>query len=172
MRTLMLVAGAIALSTAAAGCHGGPCGGCPAWETCDVASDRCTLNAGARFDLVAVDGHVPGDNWDPFYGPPDPYICVSDGAMEQCSSVQSDDATPTWNDTLFTGLDGAALLQTPLSFDYEDSDVDSPDLICSGTVLITDAYVHDGGFRFDCSNGAYARFSLRNIDPGTPTVAR
>ena len=99
----MLVAAAIAVSVAAAGCRAAPCGGCAPWETCDVATDQCALNAGTRFDLVAVDGSVPGDNWDPFFGPPDPYICASDGAMEECSSIQSDDATPTWNDTLLTG---------------------------------------------------------------------
>jgi hypothetical protein len=155
----------------AAGCHVAPCGGCADWETCDVAADVCTLNAGARFDLVAVDGSVPGDNWDPFFGPPDPYICASSGVMEECSSIQSDDATPKWNDTLLTGLDGEALLSAALALDYEDSDLDTPDLICRGVVTLTAAELHAGGFTFHCDNGSWARFSLHNTDRGTPTVA-
>ena len=163
--TLLLILGFVA-----AGCHAAPCGGCAEWETCDAATDACVLNAGTRFDLVAVDGRVPGDNWDPFFGPPDPYICASDGELEQCSSIQSDDATPTWNDTLLTGLAGDALVAQPLSFDYDDSDLDSPDLICSGGYQVSAADVHAGGFTYRCNNGAYARFSLRNTDRGTPTL--
>src|SRR6478672_12985185 len=37
------------LGFVAAGCHAGPCGGCAEWETCDVTTDQCTLNAGTRF---------------------------------------------------------------------------------------------------------------------------
>jgi hypothetical protein len=166
-KTLALV---FLLTAGAAGCRTAPCGGCAEWETCDVASDQCVLNAGTRFDLLADDGNVPGDNWDPFFGPPDPYICVSDATDQKCSSVQSDDATPTWNETLLTNLDGSALVQMPLAFDYEDSDVDSPDLICRGTLTLTPAWLHDGGFRFNCSNGSYASFTLRNTDRGTPPL--
>jgi hypothetical protein len=148
-QTLLLVV----LGFVAAGCHAAPCGGCAQWETCDVASDECVLNTGTRFDLVAADGSVPGDNWDPFFGPPDPYICASDGAMEQCSSIQSDDATPKWNDTLLTGLDGSALLTAPLALDYEDSDLDTPDLICRGAFTVSPADLHAGGFTFRCDYG-------------------
>lgn len=90
--------------------------------------------------------------------------------MEQCSSIQSDDSSPTWNDTLLTGLDGSALMQTPLSFDYEDSDLDSPDLICTGGITITAAELHTGAFRISCSNGSSARFTLHNTDRGTPAL--
>jgi hypothetical protein len=161
---------AIVIVVGAAGCRMAPCGGCADWETCNAATNECVLNSGTRFDLVAVEGSVPGDSWDPLFGPPDPYICASDGQMEQCSSIQADDASPTWNDTLLTGLDGAALLETPLSFDYEDSDLDSPDVICQGGVTLTAAELHDGGFRFDCNNGSYARFRLHNTDRGTPSL--
>jgi len=156
----------------AAGCHVAPCGGCADWETCDVAADACVLNANTRFDLVADDGSVPGDSWDPFFGPPDPYVCASGGGQEECSSIQSDDSTPSWNDTLLIGLDGDALLTTTLAIDYEDSDLDSPDRICSGAVTITAAELHAGGFTFHCSNSSWARFTLHNTDRGTPTVAR
>jgi hypothetical protein len=159
------------LGFVAAGCHAGPCGGCAEWETCDVTTDQCTLNAGTRFDLVADDGNVPGDSWDPFFGPPDPYICVSSTTDEGCSSIQSDDSSPTWNDTVLSNLDGSALLTTTLGFDYEDSDLDSPDLICSSAVTLTAADLHAGGFRFNCSNGSSARFTLKNTNRGTPTVA-
>ena len=172
MRKLTFAA-SVVIACFAAGCHTGPCGGCPAWETCDVAADQCVLNAGTVFDLVAVDGKVPGSDWDPFFGPPDPYICASVGGVENCSTVQSDDATPTWNQELLADLGGDALLTTPIGMRYEDSDLDTDDLICQGSVTITAAELHDGGFTFNCnSNGSYARFSLRNIDPGTPTVAR
>ena len=77
--------------------------------------------------------------------------------MEQCS-----------NDTLLTSLDGSALLAAPLSFDYEDSDLDSPDLICSGGITLTAAELHAGAFRVGCSNGASARFTLHDTDRGTP----
>jgi hypothetical protein len=154
-----------------AGCHAQPCGGCRDYETCDVVTQACVLNAGTRFDLVADDGNVPGDNWDPFFGPPDPYICASAGGPEACTSPQSDDSTPTWNQQLLAGLDGDALEVTPIAVRYEDSDVDSPDLICQGAVTVTPQYLHDGGFVFHCGNGASARFSLENVDRGTPTVA-
>ena len=77
-----------------------PCGGCADWETCDVAADQCVLNAGTRFDLVAVDGSVPGDNWDPFFGPPDPYICATRAPAQKLLVDPSDDSTPKWNETL------------------------------------------------------------------------
>jgi hypothetical protein len=170
MTKTLLVGIASLLAVGVAGCRTAPCGGCANWETCDAATDTCVLNAGTRFDLIADDGNVPGDNWDPFFGPPDPYICVSDGVMEQCSSIQSDDSSPKWNDTLLTGLDGSALLQAPLSFDYEDSDLDSPDLICTGGITITPAELHDGAFRVSCSNGSSARFTLHNTDRGTPAL--
>jgi len=160
----------LALGLVAAGCHAAPCGGCADWETCNAATDECVLNSGTRFDLVADDGDVPGDSWDPFFGPPDPYICASDGVDEQCSSIQSDDSSPKWNETLLTGLDGSALLTMTLSFDYEDSDLDSPDLICSAGVTLTAAELHAGGFRFNCSNGSSARFTLHNTDRGAPVL--
>lgn len=156
------------LGLVAAGCHAPPCGGCADWESCDASTNACVLNAGTRFDLVASDGSVPGDDWDPIYGAPDPYVCVGDALRDECSSIQSDDWSPTWNDTLLTGLDGAALLATPLSFDYEDSDLDSPDLICRTSFTLTAAQLHDGAFRVDCIDGAWARFTLRNTDRGTP----
>jgi hypothetical protein len=160
----------LVLGFVATGCRAAPCGGCAQWEACDVASDECVLNSGTRFDLVAVDGSVPGDSWDPFFGAPDPYVCASDGVMEQCSSIQADDATPTWNDTLLSGLAGDALLVTALSFDYEDSDLDTPDLICSGGFTLSPADLHAGGFTFRCNNGSYARFALHNTDRGAPAL--
>src|SRR3954470_8766572 len=117
-----------------AGCHAAPCGGCRDYESCDVVSNECVLNAGTRFDLVAENGDVPGD-WDPFFGPPDPFICATtNGADESCTSEQADDSTPRWNQQLLAGLDGDALLVTPIAMRYEDSDVDAPDLICTGSV--------------------------------------
>lgn len=159
----------VVLGLAAAGCHAGPCGGCPDYETCDAASDACVLNDGARFDLVANDGDVPGDNWDPLWGPPDPYVCVGGlGQPENCTTAQSDTHSPKWNQTLFSDLDGAALLGATLTVTYQDSDVDSPDLICEGTATMTADYLRDGGFSFNCSNGASARFELVNTVRGTP----
>lgn len=163
---------AVGLLALLAGCHAAPCGGCPGWETCDVASNQCALNAGTRFDLVADDGKVPGDNWDPLFGPPDPYICASAGGVESCTMVQSDDSSPVWNQDLLADLSGDDLLTTTIALRYEDSDVDSDDLICNGFVTITPAELHDGGFVFSCSNGSYARFTLQNTERGTPTVAQ
>ena len=159
------------LAFVAGGCYARPCGGCADWETCDATTQICVLNAGTRFDLVADDGNVPGDEWDPFFGPPDPYVCASSATEEQCSSIQSDDSSPKWNDTLLTDLNGDALLTSPIGIDYEDSDLDSPDIICNGAVTLTPAELHAGGFRYNCSNGSYARFTLENTNRGTPTVA-
>ena len=61
---------------------------------------------------------------------------------------------------------------TRIALRYEDSDLDSDDLICSGSVTMTAGYLHDGGFTFNCGNGSTARFTLRNTNRGTPTVAR
>ena len=168
MRKMLWLVGAIGLG--AAGCHPSPCGGCAEWETCDAATTECVLNDGTRFDLVAADGEVPGDDWDPFFGPPDPFICVSAGGDEQCTSVDSDTHSPRWNQTLLTDLDGAALQTATLALRYDDSDLDSPDPICSGPLEMNAALVHDGGFRFDCGNGAYARFELMNTARGTPAA--
>ena len=152
-----------------AGCHVAPCGGCAKWETCDVAADQCVLNAGTVFDLIAEDGKVPGD-WDPFFGPPDPYICASVVGMEGCTSAQSDDSTPEWHQQVLADLGGDALLMTPIGVRYVDSDVDSDDPICSGSVTITPTLLHEGGFTFNC-HGPTARFTLANTNRGTPAVA-
>jgi hypothetical protein len=168
----LTIAGCLLIASLVAGCHTAPCGGCAQWETCDVAANQCVLNAGTVFDLVAVDGKVPGDNWDPFFGPPDPYICASLGGMEGCSTPQSDDSSPTWNQELLADLSGDGLLTANIGIRYEDSDLDSDDLICNGSVTVTGIELHDGGFNFNCSNGSVARFTLRNTNRGTPTVAR
>lgn len=170
-KPMLLLAMAMTTTVGLAGCYAGPCGGCRAYESCDPVTTTCVLNAGTKFDLIADDGDVPGDNWDPLFGPPDPYVCVSvGGAPETCSSQQSDDSSPKWNQQLAGGLSGDELLAAPMAVSYEDSDVDSPDLICSGSVTVTPQFLHDGSFRFNCSNGAWARFSLQNTDPGTPSV--
>ena len=167
--TVALVVSAFGI--VAAGCHVAPCGGCAAWETCEQATQVCALNAGTKFDLVAEDGNVPGDNWDPFFGAPDPYICVAAvGGSENCTADVSDDSTPSWNQQLLEGLSGDDLLASPLSIRYEDSDVDSPDQICAGTRQVTALELHHGGFTFHCTNDASARFALQNTDRGTPTV--
>lgn len=156
---------------AAAGCQPAPCGGCADWETCDATTMACVLNEGARFDLVAADGEVPGDDWDPFFGPPDPFVCVAAlDTTEQCTSPDSDAHSPRWNQTLLTDLDGAALQTATLAVRYEDSDLDTPDSVCSGTVTMRPEYVHDGGFVFRCGNGADARFELLNTARGTPAA--
>jgi hypothetical protein len=155
-----------------AGCHAAPCGGCAQWETCDVASNQCALNAGTVFDLVADNGKVPGDSWDPFFGPPDPYVCASLGGMEGCSTQQSDDSSPSWNQELLADLSGDALASAQIAIRYEDSDLDSDDLICTGSVAVSAELLHDGGFTFHCGNGATATFTLRNTNRGTPTIAR
>ncbi|MGZ3429277.1 MAG: hypothetical protein ACXVCV_21645 [Polyangia bacterium] len=160
------------LTALAAGCHAAPCGGCAQWESCDVADSQCVLNAGTVFDLVAVDGKVPGSDWDPFFGPPDPYICASLEGMEGCSTPQSDDSSPRWNQELLADLSGDGLLTSKIGIRYEDSDLDSDDLVCNGSITITSAELHVGGFTFDCRTGSYARFTLRNTNRGTPTVAR
>lgn len=167
-KTLWLVC---AIGFGAAGCHPSPCGGCAEWESCDVVTDQCVINDGTRFDLVAADGKVPGDNWDPFFGPPDPFVCVAAGGDEQCSSDESDTTSPRWNQTLLTDLDGTALQTATLAVRYEDSDIDSPDPICSGPIELSAELVHDGGFVFRCSSGAYARFELMNTARGTPAAA-
>jgi hypothetical protein len=153
-----------------AGCHVAPCGGCADWETCEAATNTCALNAGTKFDLVAVDGEVPGDNWDPFFGAPDPFVCASVGAAESCTQDDSDDHSPSWNQELLADLGGDELLSTTIAVRYEDSDVDSPDPICSGTVVVSAAELHAGGFDYRCTNGAWVHFALRNTVRGTPTV--
>ena len=166
MRDLVLI---VVSALATAGCQRPPCGGCADYETCAMASDECVLNDGARFDLEAVDGSVPGDDWDPFFGAPDPYICVSGQSQpEQCTSVQSDTHSPTWNQMLLGDLDGAALLSEPMAYRYEDSDSDSDDLICEGTLTLENAWLNKGRFSFRCSNGSYANFALHNTVAGTP----
>jgi len=155
----------------AAGCGRKPCSGCADYAWCDLVTDACVINDGARFDLEAADGKVPGDNWDPFWGPPDPYVCVSgQGEAEQCTDDDSDSHSPRWNTVLLTNLDGALLQSEPLMIRYEDSDLDSPDHICSGPVVLQAAWINAGGFNYNCSNGARAHFRLHNTIPGTPPL--
>jgi hypothetical protein len=154
---------------ALAGCHALPCGGCADYETCEPLTNRCALNDGTRFDLEAVDGEVPGDDWDPFWGPPDPYICVSAAnAAEQCTTPDSDTHSPKWNTILLTDLDGTQLLTSPLQMHYWDSDVDAPDSICAFPVTLQESWLHSGGFEYTCGNGASVHFALHNTVRGTP----
>jgi hypothetical protein len=166
MRDLML----LATVAAAVGCQRPPCGGCADYETCSPTTDACVLNDGARFDLEAVDGHVPGDDWDPLFGPPDPYICVAgQGQAEQCTTVDSDTHSPSWKQVLLADLDGAALLAEPLAIRYDDSDLDADDPICAGPLTLQNDWINHGGFSFRCgSNGSYANFALHNTVVGTP----
>ncbi len=153
----------------AAGCARKPCGGCADYAWCDAITDECVINDGARFDLEATDGKVPGSSWDPFYGPPDPYVCVGgEGQVEQCTADDSDSHSPKWYTVLLTDLDGARLQTEGLLIRYEDSDLDAPDHICSGPVLLKAQWINDGGFTFNCSNGANAHFRLHNTALGTP----
>ena len=168
MRHFLLL---VVVGVALVGCQREPCGGCAEYESCAVAANQCVLNDGARFDLEAVDGEVPGDNWDPLFGPPDPYICVSgQDQPEQCTKVESDTHSPAWQQVVLTDLDGAMLLTQPLNYRYEDSDLDSDDLICAGPITLENAWVNKGGFAFKCSNGSYANFALHNTVVGTPAA--
>jgi hypothetical protein len=151
------------------GCASRPCGGCADYASCDVVTDQCVINDGARFDLEAADGKVPGDDWDPLWGAPDPYVCVqAQGKAEQCTDDDSDSHSPKWNTVLLTDLDGALLQTEGLLIRYLDSDVDSPDPICAGPVMLQAKWINSGAFRYNCSNGASARFVLHNTVRGTP----
>jgi hypothetical protein len=169
MRTLVTMMLLATLGAATAGCRHRVCGGCADWAYCDDDSNQCVINEGARFDLEAADGKVPGDDWDPFFGPPDPYVCVSgQGQPEQCTNDDSDSHSPRWNTVLLTNLDGALLQTEPLQIRYEDSDFDASDHICAGPVLLQASWINAGAFTYTCGNGASARFRLNNTVRGTP----
>jgi hypothetical protein len=172
MRNKMATMVLAALTMAAVGCHGAACGGCPDYETCDVAANACVLNRGVRFDLYATHGRVDGDNWDPFFGPPDPFICVTPaGDMELCTTIDSDTHSPKWNEQVAVDLDGDTLATRPIAVRYEDSDLDSPDQICAATVMFTPELIHLGGMTFNCSSQANAVLELRATNEGTSPLA-
>ena len=101
------------------------------------------------------------------------FVCVTPpGHEELCTSNISDSHSPRWNQQVAVDLDGATLTTTALGVRYEDSDVDSPDLICQGTMTFTPQYIHEGGIGFRCSNGgASVNFELRATALGTNPLA-
>lgn len=153
---------------AAAGCHQ-PCGGCTDFESCQPATMSCVVNPGARFDLVAVDGHVDDSNRTLTDGLPNPEVCVALGSSQKCAAVQVLSYSPRWQQTLFSALDGALLLSTPLPVTYTDKGLFHDVDICHGSVPLVERYLHDGGFRFNCNNGSYVSFSLKNVARGAAT---
>ena len=70
----------------------------------------------------------------------------------------------SWNQTLATSLDGAALLASPIPMQFIDSEPFLNSVqICDGTVTVLEQYIHEGGFRFGCSNGSFVNFGLKNV---------
>ncbi len=162
MRQLLL---ALTLGVATTGCLDLPCGGCSDFEWCDPVAQACVLNDGATFDLIATSGHISTNGRTLLDGLPNPQICVTIDA-QQCSSIQDLTYYPTWNNTLFTGLDGAALKATPIPMRYIDKGIFSDVTVCDGNVNMLETYLHDGGFNFNCTNGSYATFRLTNVSRG------
>jgi hypothetical protein len=167
MRQTLLLLG-VGMGIALGGCDL-PCGGCADFESCNPGETHCALNAGATFDLIVTSGYVSTNGRTLTDGLPSPQICVTIGGPV-CSTIQDITYYPTWNQTLFSGLDGAALIQTPIPMSYIDKGIFSDVTICDGTVTMLESYLHDGGFNFNCNNGSYVTFRLSNVDHGTDPV--
>jgi hypothetical protein len=158
--------GVILIGLVVAGCRL-PCGGCAQWETCEASTSQCVVNAGARFDLIAVDGNVSNADRTILNGIPNPEICVDLGG-EVCSVAETLTYSPTWNQKLAGDLDAASLLATPIPMRFVDSEPFGNSVeICDGNATITEAYLHASAFRFGCSNGSYVNFELKNVAVGT-----
>lgn len=148
-----------------AGCHQ-TCN-CAGFESCQPATLTCTVNPDARFDFVAVDGHVDDSGRSLSDGLPNPQVCVTLAGGSQCAAVQVVSYSPSWHQTLFAAVDGTALLAAPIAVTYTDKGLFHDVDICHGTVSLIESYLHDGGFRFNCANGSYVHFALQNVARGT-----
>jgi hypothetical protein len=120
------------------------------------------VNPASQFDVVAEDGHVT-TNGRNFWtdGIPNPDVCTAYAGARTCTGQETQTYDPSWHKTLIAGVVGTTLTMAPITVDYVDRGLFHDVAICSGSVQITDAYLHDGGFSFNCNNGSHVSFALR-----------
>lgn len=127
-----------------------------------AAGCQAPVNPNAAYDVVAVDGEV-STNGRNFWtdGIPNPDVCVDFAGRHACSGEKTQTYDPSWHVTLVSGVVGTALMAMPLAIDYVDRGLFHDVQICSGTVTVSEHYLRDGGFAFNCNNGSHASFAIR-----------
>jgi hypothetical protein len=129
------------------------------WNKCP----GCAQDPSGSWDLIADGAEIEGD-YD-VVGPPDPYMCITVKGASECTTSQSDNASPRWNEVVASSLSTADLTVASLSVRLSDKDtggLDTNDSICSTSIHITADDLEDGGIRFSCSRGTAAyRFRFR-----------
>ena len=132
------------------------------WVVMLAAGCQAPFDPNAKYDVVAVDGEVStsGRNfWTD--GIPNPDVCVDFAGTNDCTGQQTQTYDPSWHKTLVSGVVGTTLMATPLAIDYVDRGIFHDVQICSGSVAVTEQWLRDGGFSFNCNNGSHANFALR-----------
>lgn len=120
----------------ACGVTGDACVTCGDGRACDAGA--CVVDPASRWELILVSGEVSANNpmdepWD-VIGTADPIVTfeltdpTNGVTYAETSSVAQDDTTPSWNESLLTGVPARAFEQ--MLVDVWDSDLDLDDYVC------------------------------------------
>jgi hypothetical protein len=114
--------------------YGHSCGTCGALGVC-MPAGYCGTPPVSLWRVTVTSGIVAerdgsGAAWDPLGGLPDPFVCLSAGSNTKCTRSARDTLMPTWNEQLL--VVSADVLQSGLSMQYWDADLDANDGICWG----------------------------------------
>lgn len=136
----------------ACGTGGEGCIDCGVGRTCSAAA--CQLDRTSLWDVyisfaVVPDKNKAGQSWDPFNGPPDPYLKVftSEGTSIHSgqTSVAMNTTFPFWAETPVKGVKASELLANT-SIEIWDSDIDFDDYI-GGCKLALKPAIFDGSLQ-------------------------
>ena len=139
-------------TAAACGTGGEGCVRCGTGRTCNATTRSCALDPNGTWNFVVNVAFIPAANkgggaWDPFSGPPDPYLKAfsSQGASTHTGQTLTltDTLSPTWAVAVLTNVKASELMNN-LSFELWDSDLDFDDFIGGCQVPLTAANF-DGG---------------------------
>jgi len=157
----LLVVGLI-LSVTACGdaVPGESCGACYDWQKCEGTS--CVADDYSQWSVTALSGFIAGGNWDALGGAPDPFVCAKIYGVGSCSTTAQDTFSPYWNQVLIYDVT-ALQLKSGVEITITDEDFSYNDVVCSGTIYVTDSDLRSGGFSFSCSDGSHVEFALDHL---------
>ncbi len=129
----------------ACGAGGAACQACGRWGECSDAA-ICELAAASRWDIIASSGTLSASNhagggWDGNGDLPDVYLratLVDSDAVRSERTGAHETLSPSWDETLFSDVSGAALEAMQLEIFDEDGNADDSAGICTAAVRLED----------------------------------
>ena len=130
-----------------------PCG-----QGYKCVSGACAADPAATWTITVTTGAV-GAATTNIGSEPDPKVCLTLGAAEECTAELLDPRTATWNYAFKSGYPTTTTLMTGITFRFVDVDPVSDDTICNGTLALKAADFSTRTFKRACTADPASFFS-------------